>query len=213
MQGQQTRASLAVLALLALWVVVYWWTPPRDSPSVGAGFDVDTIGPGARPAHEPAKRPTTNPAPPPSEPSPVVPPTFQRHIVQSGDTAESISLRIFGTRRHWQSIVQSNPLVDFAHLKRGAEILVPLDPNNVQGMPAADVKPSVGELGAPPQSADGTREILVRSGDTLSSIAKREYGRSSLWPRILQANRDQLNDEGTNLKPGMALKIPPKPKE
>lgn len=211
MQGQQTRASLAVLALLALWVVVYWWTPPRESPVASAGFDRDIIGPGARPAPQPSGTPAPKLTPPPSDPTPVVPPTFQRHTVQSGDTAESISLRVFGTRRHWQSIVQSNPLVDFAHLKRGSEILVPLDPNNVQGMPAADVKPSVGEPGVPPESADGTREIIVRSGETLSSIAKREYGKSSLWPRILQANQDQLNDEGTNLKPGMALKIPPKP--
>ncbi|MBL0927845.1 MAG: LysM peptidoglycan-binding domain-containing protein, partial [Phycisphaerales bacterium] len=51
----------------------------------------------------------------------------------------------------------------------------------------------------------------VRDGDTLSAIASRLYGRSALWTLIRDANRDQINEDGTDLKPGMVLKVPPAP--
>ena len=45
-----------------------------------------------------------------------------------------------------------------------------------------------------PAPSSQARTIVVKRGDTLSSIAKQVYGSESLWPRILRANRAQLGD-------------------
>jgi nucleoid-associated protein YgaU len=49
----------------------------------------------------------------------------------------------------------------------------------------------------------------VVSGDSLSKIAKREYGSAKEWNRIFEANRDILKDPD-KIYPGQELKIPPK---
>ena len=48
----------------------------------------------------------------------------------------------------------------------------------------------------------------VISGDSLSKIAKREYGNANEWKRIYEANRDLLKDPD-KIYPGQKLKIPP----
>ena len=47
----------------------------------------------------------------------------------------------------------------------------------------------------------------MKKGDTLSAIAKQFYGKASAWPRIFEANRDQLDDPD-RIKPGQVLRIP-----
>lgn len=47
----------------------------------------------------------------------------------------------------------------------------------------------------------------VKSGDTLSAIAQREYGDAGAWKRIYEANRDLLTDPDV-IHPGQELKIP-----
>jgi nucleoid-associated protein YgaU len=51
----------------------------------------------------------------------------------------------------------------------------------------------------------------VKTGDTLSDIANEIYGRAGLWTVIRDANRDAVGDDGSRLRPGMVLKIPPAP--
>lgn len=57
----------------------------------------------------------------------------------------------------------------------------------------------------PPTELNG--EELIKSGDTLSKIANRVYGRSSHWQLIFEANRDRLDDPDM-LFPGQLLRIP-----
>lgn len=59
----------------------------------------------------------------------------------------------------------------------------------------------------PPPEPAAPRTVTVKKGDTLSAIAKRELGKASLWPKIFEANRDQL-DNPDRIKPGQVLKIP-----
>ena len=47
----------------------------------------------------------------------------------------------------------------------------------------------------------------VKSGDTLSKIAKQFYGDANQWRRIFEANRDILKDPDL-IYPGQTLKIP-----
>ena len=53
----------------------------------------------------------------------------------------------------------------------------------------------------------GERSYTVAKGDTLSKIAKEHYGKASKWPKIFEANRDQLDDPD-RIQPGQVLKIP-----
>jgi nucleoid-associated protein YgaU len=51
------------------------------------------------------------------------------------------------------------------------------------------------------------RTYTVKSGDTLSKIAKEHLGDANAYPKIFEANRDQLSDPD-KIKPGQVLKIP-----
>ena len=51
------------------------------------------------------------------------------------------------------------------------------------------------------------KTYTVKSGDTLSEIAKRELGSANKYMEIFNANRDQLTDPD-KIQPGQVLKIP-----
>jgi nucleoid-associated protein YgaU len=48
---------------------------------------------------------------------------------------------------------------------------------------------------------------VVKSGDSLSKIAKELLGDADRWPEILAANKDKIDDPN-QIKPGLKLKIP-----
>ena len=51
------------------------------------------------------------------------------------------------------------------------------------------------------------RTYTVVAGDTLSKIAKREYGDASKWQRIYDANKDTIKNPDL-IYPGQTFKIP-----
>jgi nucleoid-associated protein YgaU len=59
---------------------------------------------------------------------------------------------------------------------------------------------------AAPAAAAGTT-YTVKSGDTLSAIAKEHLGNANAYHKIFEANRDILSDPD-HIKPGQVLKIP-----
>ena len=54
---------------------------------------------------------------------------------------------------------------------------------------------------------DIARTYVVVKGDSLSKIAKREYGDAQQWRRIYDANRDIIKDPDLIL-PGQTLRLP-----
>lgn len=58
-------------------------------------------------------------------------------------------------------------------------------------------------------SSTAAKIYVVVAGDSLSKIAKREYGDANAWNRIFEANKDILKDPN-KIFPGQKLKIPPK---
>ena len=71
-------------------------------------------------------------------------------------------------------------------------------------------KDVVGDIKVSPQAAAvGTsgRTYTVKSGDTLSGIAKEHLGDANAYMKIYEANRDQLSDPD-KIKPGQILKMP-----
>ena len=55
--------------------------------------------------------------------------------------------------------------------------------------------------------ATAGRTYTVKSGDTLSAIAKDQLGNAGAYMKIFEANRDQLTDPD-KIKPGQVLRIP-----
>jgi nucleoid-associated protein YgaU len=53
------------------------------------------------------------------------------------------------------------------------------------------------------------RTYTVKSGDSLSKIAKELLGDAKRWPEIFEANKDQIKDPNL-IHPGQELKIPAK---
>ena len=52
------------------------------------------------------------------------------------------------------------------------------------------------------------RTITVQPGDSLSKIAKREYGDADKWHAIFEANRDKIKNPDL-IHPGQVLTLPP----
>ncbi len=218
-----TRAGLAAVLLVVVWIVVYWRTTPSggdpkvpavvggavEPPPTGgatlAGAPTTRaeapIAPPVLQTSMPSSAPSPTPAPvepppqPQAKPGETIPPTFDLYEVQPGDNAQAISKKRYGTTKHWRAILKANPLLDFTRLRPGRVIKVPHDPDNTQGVVVPDEK------------GDDV-EYTVTEGDTLSGIARALYGKSAMWRTILEAN-PELNEDGTNLRPGMKLRIPP----
>jgi nucleoid-associated protein YgaU len=51
------------------------------------------------------------------------------------------------------------------------------------------------------------RTVMVKSGDSLSKIARRELGDANKWQAIFDANRDKINDPDL-IHPGQVLNLP-----
>lgn len=85
---------------------------------------------------------------------------------------------------------------DQAELER-----VVLAVGNVEGVEKVDEDL---EVKAP---AEAARMYTVKSGDTLSAIAKQFYGDANRYPEIFEANRPMLSDPD-KIYPGQVLRIP-----
>ena len=58
-----------------------------------------------------------------------------------------------------------------------------------------------------PAEPEASKTYTVKSGDTLSKIAQQFYGSAAKYPKIFDANRDQLSNPD-KIQVGMELKIP-----
>jgi len=56
-------------------------------------------------------------------------------------------------------------------------------------------------------AAPAARTYTVKAGDSLSKIAKHEYGDAAQWPKIFEANRDTIKNPDL-IHPGQTLKLP-----
>ena len=73
----------------------------------------------------------------------------------------------------------------------------------------ADITVTGGGGAAAAPAAAASTTYTVKSGDTLSAIAKQHLGDANAWKKIFEANRDVLDDPD-KIFPGQTLKLPPK---
>jgi nucleoid-associated protein YgaU len=95
---------------------------------------------------------------------------------------------------------------DFSNVQSGSSSTAQTKPDfsNVQSGASSTAEITGGSGGT--GGAAGTTYTVVK-GDTLSHIAKEQYGKASKWQVIFEANRDQLDDPD-KIYPGQVLKIP-----
>ncbi|MBA3647428.1 MAG: LysM peptidoglycan-binding domain-containing protein [Chitinophagales bacterium] len=62
-------------------------------------------------------------------------------------------------------------------------------------------------VSAAPQAATVKREYVIKSGDTLSKIAKEYYGQADDWKKIFEANKDVIKNPD-KIFPGQKIIIP-----
>jgi nucleoid-associated protein YgaU len=81
--------------------------------------------------------------------------------------------------------------------------------SSVEAGKSANDKPDFSDVqsGSSSTAGGGDRIYIVRSGDSLSKIAQREYGDGQKWRRIFEANQDKIKDPDL-IHPGQELKIP-----
>ena len=96
---------------------------------------------------------------------------------------------------------------DFSNVKGGGSP----DFSNVKGGSSSTAKTGTPDFSNVQggSSSTATSVYVVKSGDSLSKIAKQQYGDANAWKRIFEANTDILKDPD-KIFPGQKLKIPPK---
>jgi nucleoid-associated protein YgaU len=87
------------------------------------------------------------------------------------------------------------PKADFSNVQSGSSST------------AAEPVPSPAPVPGPTGTTGTEQTYTVVSGDSLSKIAKRYYGDANQWPRIHEANRDQIKNPDL-IHPGQRLRIP-----
>lgn len=83
--------------------------------------------------------------------------------------------------------------------RRTIELDIPTQLVGKKEVPATKTKPV--------KISSTKRTVKVKKGDSLWTIAKRVYGDSKKYSKILKANKDQIGSH-KDLKPGMVLKVP-----
>jgi nucleoid-associated protein YgaU len=92
---------------------------------------------------------------------------------------------------------EEKPRPDFSNVQSGSSTTSAASPGTA---PLPPLGPTIGTSGS-------EQTYTVVAGDSLSKIAKRFYGDANKWPRIHEANRDQIKNPDL-IHPGQRLKIP-----
>lgn len=130
------------------------------------------------------------------------------HKVASGENLSAIAEKYYGDPNLFSLIQDANPAVDSRRLAVGQVLQIP-DRAAAELEKASTVSTPAPGDDAPSDAASTEAGVhVVRSGETLSSIANRLFGRAALWQDIYDLNRDVIGGDPANLKVGMKLKLP-----
>lgn len=141
----------------------------------------------------PPPAPPTNPAPVETPQPPAPPAAGQEYTIAKGDTFGKLAKKLHVSVK---AIEAANPGVDPAKLKVGQKI-------NMPATAAATTPPAAGTMAAEPAATSGEQTYTVKSGDSLSAIAK-EKGTT------VKAIRATNNLKTDRITVGQKLKIPTK---
>ncbi len=216
MQDSTGKVVVGLLAMVGVWIGVYWWWPVDPPVSFAQSQPATQV-----PTHESHPAPVVgSPAPtlaqqqvrevtPPQAPQQqgVIAPVFVEHTIGVGETLETISKVYYGSPDHAAAILAANPTKNPPDLRPGRVINIPRDPGNVQGIPVRGDTPTA-QL--PVTNAPPAGEYVVQQGDMLGRISTKVYGSAKYASTIFEANKDTMKSPNA-LRVGQRLRIPPKP--
>ncbi len=132
---------------------------------------------------------------PPVEPVEAETETVISHVVQRGDTLWKLAIRYYGAGRFWTRIYQDNrEIIRSPHrLSVGQVLTIYLEEGNDGNAETEDVM------------AGDT--YTVKAGDSLWRIARKYYGKGSLWQLIYEANQSRISSPG-RIRTGQVFTIP-----
>lgn len=170
-------------------------SPPQtpDTKVAGAGRNSRRTGATAAPGRPSKGEPKT------VETTATAPAPVTKHVIASGETLGELAIRYYGSVTEWDRIVLANPGIDPKRLRVGRELKIP--PRPVMSRSAATAA-------APSKPDPGTVHHRVETGDSLSSISLRYYGKEYKWDIIFNANSKQLGGNPDRLKIGMVIVVP-----
>ncbi len=113
-------------------------------------------------------------------------PQYRVVTVKKGDTLASLAERYYGNPMDFKRIVRANRDIrsSHSHLHLGQKVIIPIITHS-----------------------NNARLVRVRSGDTLYSIAKRYYGSSKKYQKIIDANY-KIKNIHTPLHVGEVIRVP-----
>jgi nucleoid-associated protein YgaU len=120
---------------------------------------------------------------------------IKQHIEKEGVKIEGLNVSLK------DGVVNLAGKADSADTKEKAILLA----GNVQGV----TQVVADNLQAPPQQAK-VDYYVIKSGDTLSGLAKKYYGNAKEYPRLFEANREVIKDPNL-IYVGQKIRIPLQP--
>jgi nucleoid-associated protein YgaU len=163
-----------------------------------------------------ATTPQTTPAPAPQIP-------LTRYDVKDGDTLYGISSKVYGQGMLWEKVRDYNKdkLGSNGTIHKGVTLLLP--PKDVllgkpYTPPAAPATAGIVQTPSTLRTTDPTaaakptgdfKEYVVKDGDTLTAIARKQLNNARRINDIIDANKGTLSDP-ESLSVGMKLRIPAK---
>lgn len=115
------------------------------------------------------------------------------YMIKKGDNLSVIAEKIYGTKSDWKNIYDWNK----ESIGSNPNLIYPYYQLNLQNVS--------------PEQFEGLKYTLyeyeVKAGETLRSIAAREYGSSYAWVVIFRDNQDVLGDSYNAPAPGTVIKL------
>jgi len=158
-------------------------TPPKETATVTLASDSPIEHQRHTPTHSSSNLPSSTPA---------------TYTISHGDTFSTIAIKIYGSEQYWTDIALANPFVDPKRLQVGQSIRLPRHD---------DVSYNANDQ---PDSLDTADPIIhvVRSGESLYTIAEWYYHDPNLCRIIFNSNREKLGRDPDRLQAGIVLTIP-----
>ncbi len=128
------------------------------------------------------------------------------YVIRHGDTLVAIARRIYGNARMVRAIERANPGMDPRRLRVGQKIRLPHSHRRSQHLTSHHRRAGLARYHG--HAASGHKIYIVRRGDTLIQIARREYHRAADWKLIYRANRRQIGSRPSDIRIGEKLVIP-----
>ncbi len=122
--------------------------------------------------------------------------TSKPHTVVTGDTLWDLSMKYYGSGYDWPTLQKVNGLSNPDLLFPNMVLTIPTKPTIEAGQTSSAATERI-----TPKHA----QVTVQPGDTLWSIAEREYGNPYLWPAIHKENPIKNPDL---IYPGFMFRIP-----